>query len=148
MLVKTDLRARPTDAAINISYDPTAPLTAQNVQTAIEQTVAQVALPGGAFPKTVTFAMSPYTPLITDSVLDVDTTGGIVVIQMPLSAARLTLKGYVPLTVKDAVGNSAVNAIDIQRAGAELIDGRTNYPVDSPYTAVTLQPKAVGYDVV
>lgn len=151
MLVQTDLRTRPIAAAQDISYDPTAPLTATNVQDAIEQVQAEVAVLGtpGYNPTVVTFAMSPYTPVITDTVLLVDTTGGAVSIQMPLSAARLTASGYVPLIVKDDVGNAAVSAITINRAGGETIDGLTAYVIDSNYTSVNLQPKAAGgYDVV
>lgn len=151
MLVQTDLRTRPIAAAQNISYDPTAPLTATNVQNAIEQVQAEVAVLGtpGYNPTVVTFAMSPYTPVITDTVLLVDTTGGAVSIQMPLAAARLTAAGYVPLIVKDDKGNSQVNAISVLRAGAELIDGLTTYPIDAPYASVNFQPKASGgYDAV
>lgn len=148
MLVKTDLRIHPTEAARNISYDPTAPITAWDVQSAIEQVEAQAVAPPGYNPKVVTFAQSPYTPLVTDTVLLVDTTGGAVTIAMPLSATRLAASGYLPLTVKDDVGNADVNAIAVTRAGAELIDGLTSYPIDSKYQAVTFQPKAVGYDVV
>lgn len=151
MLVQTDLRTRPIAAAQDISYDPTAPLTATNVQDAIEQVQAEFAVLGtpGYTPTVVTFAMSPYTPVITDTVLLVDTTGGAVVISMPLSAARLTAAGYIPLTVKDDKGNSAVSAIAVNRAGAEFIDGLTSYLIDSPYTAVTFMPKASGgYDAV
>lgn len=149
MLVKTDLRCHPTETARNISYEPTAPITARDVQSAIEQVEAQAVAPDGVTPTVVTFAMSPYTPLITDTALLVNTTGGAVVIQMPLSAARLTSKGYVPLVVKDDVGNSAVNAISVARAGAELIDGLTAYPIDTPYGATKFQPKASGgYDAV
>lgn len=149
MLVQTDLRAHPVAAAANISYEPTAPLTAHDVQSAIDQVQAQAVAPQGYNPTVVTFAQSPYTPLISDTVLLVDTTGGAVVIAMPLSATRLVPSGYLPLTVKDDKGNSAVNAIAVNRAGAELIDGVTSYPIDSPYTSVTFQPKSTGgYDAV
>lgn len=149
MLVQTDLRVHPVATARNISYEPTSPITALDVQTAIEQVEAQAVLPQGYTPTVVTFAQSPYTPLITDTVLLVDTTGGIVVIAMPLSATRLTAKGYLQLVVKDDKGNSAVNAIAVNRAGAELIDGLTSYPIDSPYFVATFQPKATGgYDAV
>lgn len=153
MLVQTDLRVHPVATARNVSYEPTAPLTANDVQSAIEQVQAEVAAviiaPRGYNPTIVTFAQSPYTPLISDTVLMVDTTGGVVVIAMPLSATRLVASGYLPLTVKDDKGNSAVNAISVTRAGAELIDGLTAYPIDSPYTSVTFQPKSTGgYDAV
>lgn len=148
MLVKTDLRFHPVAAARDVSYDPAAPLTAVNVQDAIGQVAAIAILPSGSTPKVVTFAMSPYTPLSTETSLLVNTTGGPVVIQMPLSATRLGATGYLDLTVKDDVGNSAVNAISVLRAGAELIDGVTSYPIDTAYMATTFRAKAAGYDVV
>jgi hypothetical protein len=147
MLVKTDFRFHPVAAARDISYEPTSPITSHDVQGAIEQVEAQAVAAGGVNPTIVTFAMSPYSPVITDTYLLVDTTGGAVVIQLPLSAARLTPRGYIPIEVKDDLGNSAVNAISVLRSGAELIDGVASYPIDSPYTLVKFQPKASGgYD--
>lgn len=152
MLVQTNLRVHPVAAARDISYDPTAPITATDVQTAIEQVQAEIAAEiiaaPGYTPTVVVFAQSPYTPLLTDTVLLVDTTGGAVSIQLPLAATRLTAKGYIPLVVKDDKGNALVNAISILRAGAELIDGIPSYPIDSPFTAVNLQPRAGGWDAI
>lgn len=158
-VVRTDLRET-QEAARRIRFEPTASIPQTNIQQAIEQVqtnavvlAAAATVSGNAAagytPTVVTFAMSPYAPLATDTVLLVDTTGGAVVISMPLSATRLTAKGYVPLTVKDDVGNSDVAAITVNRAGAELLDGLTSYPIDSKYAAVTFMPKAAGgYDVV
>lgn len=103
---------------------------------------------GGITPKIVTFAMSPYTPLLADRLLLVDTTGGVVVINMMLAAARLTGAGYLDLTIKDDKGNSAVNAIMVNRAGGDLLDNLAAYPIDTAYAAVTFQAKAGGYAVV
>lgn len=150
-IIQTDLRET-RESARRLRFEPTALLPDTDVQTAIEDVEAQlqaaIVLPAGENPTVVTFAMSPYTPLATDTVLLVNTTGGAVSIQMPLSATRLNASGYVPLTVKDDVGNAAVNAIAVLRAGAETIDGLTSYPIDAPYASVTFQPKAAGYDVV
>jgi hypothetical protein len=150
-IIQTDLRET-RESARRLRFEPTALLPDTDVQTAIEdvetQLQAAIVLPAGYSPTIVTFAMSPYTPLATDTVLLVNTTGGAVSIQMPLSATRLNASGYVPLTVKDDVGNAAINAIAVLRAGAETIDGLTSYPIDAPYASVTFQPKAAGYDVV
>lgn len=147
-IVRTDLRdTRPS--AREISYSPVAPLTAYTVQGAIEQLQAEVTLggvtPPAIVPKAVTFAMSPYTVLPTDYLLEVDTTGGAVSIQTAASASR----GNKPFTVKDIAGNSAVNAISVLRTGAETIDGMTSYPIDSPYASFTFKPKldGTGYEV-
>jgi hypothetical protein len=144
-VVKTDLRVT-RERAEQIRYYPNLPITATNMQDALDQMIDRVSTSPPAFtPTVVTSVMSPYTPGFADTVLLVDTTGGAVTISMPLSATRFGR----PLIVKDDVGNSNVNAISINRAGAELIDGLSSYPIDSKYTAVNLQPKAVGgYDVV
>lgn len=149
MLVQTNLRIHPTETARNISYEPTSPITAVDVQSAIEQVEAIAVLPQGRTPTIVTFAMSPYTPLNTDTVLLVDTTGGAVVITLPLGSTRLNASGYLPLTVKDDKENAAVNAISVNRTAPDTIDGLTTYPLDANGVAVTFQPKAAGgYDVV
>lgn len=150
--VATDLRET-RESARMIRFEATASIPQTNVQTAIEQVQTNVAAIAGASPgytpTVVTFAMSPYTPLIADTVLLVTTAGGAVVINMPLASARLTSKGYQPLIIKDDVGNASTASITINRAGAELIDGLAAYVIDSNYTSVNLQPKAAGgYDVV
>lgn len=152
-IVSTDLRET-RESARRLRFEPVSSIQQTNVQQAIEQVqtnlnaLAAAGTPGYT-PTVVTFAQSPYTPLIADTVLLVDTSGGAVTISMPLASARLTSKGYQPLIVKDDVGNAATNAITINRAGAETIDGITAYVIDSNYTSVNLQPKAAGgYDVV
>lgn len=130
-------------------FEPSVAIPATDVQTAIEQVSASVSAPIGYTPTVVTSAMSPYAPLLTDSVLLVNTSVGPVTIQMPLSAARLGAKGYVPLTVKDDTGNADANNISVLRSGAETIDGLTTYLIDSKFTAITFMPKAAGgYDAI
>jgi hypothetical protein len=148
-VIQTDLRVNPVAAARNVSYAPTAPLTAITVQAAIDQLQGEITVgsvtPPAIVPTPVTFAQSPYTVLSTDYLLEVDTTGGAVTIQTAASASR----GNKPFTVKDIAGNSAVNAISILRTGAETIDGMTSYPMDSAYDAKTFKPKlaGTGYEV-
>lgn len=143
-IVKTDLRVT-RERAAQLRYYPSSGITATNVQDAIEEAMAAGIAPPAYTPTVVTFAMSPYAPVLSDTVLLVDSSGGQVVISMPLSAAR----GGRPLIVKDDTGNSDANPIAVNRAGAETIDGRTSYPIDSPFFSVNMQPKAVGgYDVV
>jgi hypothetical protein len=149
MLVRTDLRVHPVATAANVSYDPATPITAMNVQDAISQAAAAAIAPQGYNPTIVTFAQSPYTPLATDTVLLVDTTGGAVTITLPLGSSRSGASGYIPLTVKDDKENAAVNAITVNRTAPDTIDGVTTYPLDSNGIAVTFQPKSAGgWDVV
>lgn len=145
MIVETNLRVRPVAAARNVSYEPGGTITATNVQDAIRQ----VAAAARALTETaITAAMSPYTPVLADDVLLVDTTAGPVTIQLPLSATRSSGGRYIPLTVKDDKENADVNAISVIRSGAELIDGLTTYPLDSKSIVVKFQPISGGYDVI
>jgi len=141
MLVQTDLRTHPTAAARNIYYEAAAPITANNVQDAIEQAAA---LGAAITPTIVVFGQSPYTPLATDKFLAVDTTGGPVVINLTASASRNGL----PLIVKDDKENADVNAITVNRNGAELIDGKTSILMDSKSIAIKFAPVTGGYDIV
>ena len=148
-VVQTDLRISPVAAAWNVSYEPSPGVNEVNVQDAIEavqaNVVAAAAVPPAIVPTAVNFAMSPYTVLATDYLLEVDTTGGAVSIQTAASASRSNK----PFTVKDIAGNAAVNAISVLRTGAETIDGLTSYPMDSAYDAKTFKPKlaGAGYEV-
>lgn len=143
-VVRTDLRIRPFAAAENVGSQPFTGVTARDVQTALEQIEAQVianaASPPAIVPTSVNFAMSPYTIQATDYLLEVDTTGGAVVLQTQASATR----GNKPFTVKDIAGNAAANAISVLRTGAETIDGLTSYPIDSAFGAQTFKPKLAG----
>jgi len=146
-IVQTDLRnTRPS--ARETSYSPAAPLAAYNVQNAIEQLQAEITTgsvtPPATIPKTITFAMSPYTVLPTDYLLDVDTSGGAVTINMMLAAARNNLE----LTVKDITGNASTNNISVVRGGAETIDGLTTYLIASDFGANKFKPKTSGYQVI
>ena len=143
--IQTDMRDRMEwMQASRIPYEASAGITADNVQDAIEAVQANAAAaassPPAITPKSITFAMSPYTILPTDYLLEVDTTGGVVVLNTGASAAR----GNRDFIVKDIAGNSAVNAISVVRTGAETIDGMTTYPMDTPYDAKTFTPKLAG----
>jgi hypothetical protein len=144
MLIRTDMRTRPVAAARNISVQPTGGITSTDVQSALQELQSEIisgsVTPPAIVPTAVNFAMSPYTVLPTDYLLEVDTTGGAVTIQTAASASRANK----PFTVKDIAGNAAVNAISVVRTGAETIDGMTSYPMDSAYDAKTFKPKLAG----
>lgn len=143
-VVKTDLRVRPVAPARSIYVEAISGLTANDAQSALSQIEGQVlvnaASPPAIVPKAVNFAMSPYTVLPTDYLLEVDTTGGVVVLQTGASA----LRGNKPFTVKDIVLNSSVNRIDVLRTGAETLDGLTTYSIASDGDAKTFTPKLAG----
>lgn len=139
-IVGTDLRVT-IESARRIRFEPVAPLTATNVQTAIQQ--ARSLPPDIPASTAVTFAMSPYTVLATDTTLLVDTVGGAVTINMMAAAARTNL----PLTIKDDTGHAAANAISVVMSGAETADNLAPYPIDSNFAAVQFVPQAGGYYV-
>jgi hypothetical protein len=145
-IVRTDLR-NTRERAKEIRFYPAATVGATNVQDAIEEVEGDVIIAGTSppqiTPKIVTFAMSPYTVLPTDYLLLVDTTGGAVVLNMGLASDRAGRR----VTIKDDVGNSAVNNITINRAGGDLVDGATSYVLDGNFAAATLDPKTGGYTV-
>lgn len=134
--VTTDLR-NTIESARRIRYEPTLPITATNVQDAIDQSIV---VPPTIHPKSVTFAMSPYPPTNSDSYLAVDTSGGSVTINLQTGAARLGL----PLVIKDVTGNAVANPISVVPSGAETVDGLAPYPLDSAFAAVELYPKTAG----
>lgn len=137
-IIATDLR-NTRESAKRIRFEPVGEVTATNVQDAILQVTS---LPVIITPTFVNVWMSPYTPLSTDQVLEVDTSGGAITIQMRLSATRIS-----DLEVKDVTGNAAANPISVQRAGGENIDGLTIYPLDSAYAAAKFGSKVGGYYV-
>ena len=148
-VIQTDLRIFPVASAREVSYDPSPGIVAIDVQNAIEDVQANVVaaalVPPAIVPTAVTFAMSPYTVLPTDYLLEVDTSGGAVDIQTAASASRTNL----PFTVKDITGDASTNAISVLRAAAETIDGLTSYPINSDFMALTFKPKldGTGYEV-
>lgn len=128
------------EAARRVRFEPTGPITATTVQDAIVQANS---LPRPIITTPVTFAMSPYTAVNSDSILLVNTSAGVVTINLQPAAAR----GGLDLTIKDVTGNAAANPISVVRNGAETIDGLTTYPMDSNYGAATFSPQVGGYFV-
>lgn len=134
--VTTDLRST-IESARRIRYEPTLPITATDVQTAINQaiTISQTVVTTA-----VTSAMSPYAPTNNDSYLAVDTTAGPVTINLQPGFDRAGLA----LVIKDISGTSGANPISLVPSGAETVDGLAPYPIDSAYAAVELYSKAAG----
>lgn len=138
--IETDLRNTKNEAK-RLRFESVLPnIPATNVQDAIAQILAFAVVT----PTSVTVAMSPYAVQPSDRILLVNTSAGAVTINMMAGAARNGLD----LEVKDDTGNAVANPISVVRAGADLIDGLTTYPIDSAFAAVKFLPKAAGYDVV
>jgi hypothetical protein len=146
-IVQTDVRTTRPDAH-RLKYMTVSPLTATNVEDAINQVQGNVTTTGAnppqITPTTVVFAQSPYTVQASDNLLLVDTTGGAVVILLPASASRSGKE----LDIKDSGGNAAANPISVTPVAGETVDNATNaapYPIDSNYAAVRLRPRTLGY---
>lgn len=144
-VVKTDLRFT-REKAKKIRFYPITGIPATNVQDAIAETYAAAGTtPPAIVPKTITNAMSPYTILPTDYLLEVDVTGGAVVLNTGAQAAR----GGRPVIIEHVKGDAVANNITINRNGAELIAGATAYLIDYNFGRVELRPSAnmPGYSV-
>jgi hypothetical protein len=86
----------------------------------------------------VTFAMSPYTVLVTDEYLSVDSSGGAVTLNFPNSPVA-----YQAWVVKDRTGFASTNNITLSTPGGSVtFDGQTNYAIRSNYAAVNILANA------
>lgn len=87
----------------------------------------------------LTSANSPYTVTDADSgtLLDVDTTGGAVVINLP-EISTLTLTSPWALGVRKS--NAGGSNITINRGGTDTIDGNTSKTISRQFNGVTLIP--------
>lgn len=133
---------RQLESARRERFEPVAPFTSTNVQTAIQEAYALSTI-FAITPTIVTTAQSPYTPTAADRILLVNSTAGPVTINMQPQAARNGLD----LVVKDDKGQSVTNNISVVRNGAETIDGLTTYLIDSNYGSATFSPQTGGYYV-
>lgn len=131
------LDTAPNNSQLLVTYDP----STKFVRTA---SIASIIVAASYAQKSIGVAQSPYTPLITDNIILVDTSGGPVTVALTLAAARLSL----PLTIKDVNGHALTNNISVTRSGAETIDGLATYPINADYGGITLIPVAgSGYAV-
>jgi hypothetical protein len=136
-------------ASLTVGTDPTQMqvLVWNNLTKTFQQTTIAALQSAGLLTTTVTAAMSPYTPLVTDFFLLVDTSGGPVEIDLPLAVQR----GGIALSIKDVAGSAAVNNITIKPQGApanETIDNYTNaapLKINANYGAFRLLPLADKY---
>jgi len=139
--IATDLRIS-REAADRLRYAPVGVPTATDVQSAIDN-LANITLnqPPVISATTVNFAQSPYTAQATDFILEVDTTGGIVVINPPVVATRNQ-----PLEIKDVSLNAFTNNIQITGP----IEGQNPYLINSDGGSVTIRPNKAktAYEVV
>lgn len=148
-VVSTSLRIRPLYPARSIGVQPVSGITATDVQSALVQVEGQIqsgsVTPPAFAPTSIVFAQSPYTVQPSDYLLQVDTSGGAITINMMAASAR----GNKEIEIKDSSGNASTNNISIVRNGADTLDGLTTYPISGDFGAVKFKPKTSGgYAVV
>lgn len=142
MQIRTDLgTTQGSPDAKRIAFQPVTPLTATNIEDAINQVQANTG--SATAPPTITatavnFAASPYAPLSSDYLLEVDTAGGVVQINL---AGLLAGRAGKPLEIKDATGHALAN--NIQLTGV-TIEGQTPYLIEADYGSVTIRPNKAG----
>lgn len=91
----------------------------------------------------VTFADSPYTVLITDTYVSVDSSGGPVTLLFPNSA----LLGE-PYVVKDRTGSAAANNITVTTVGGAVdFDGSATFVMDNDYQSVSIIGNGSTYEL-
>lgn len=138
-LIRADLgQTRPAAKQIIYSPAPGSPITATNVQDAIDQSRT---VPPAVVPTPVT--ASPYTVLSTDTLLYVNVAGP-VTINLPTAASR----SGIPLEIKDVSGAASTNNITIDPNGAQTIDGLSTLVIASDFGAFKLGPDATDWKIL
>lgn len=100
---------------------PSGAMTSTVAQDAVDELAA-----GRSNYTSINFAASPYTALLTDNIIGVDTSGGPITVDLPAAATAGLGKLYI---IKDEAGNAAANNITIDPSGLELIDGGLTFPI-------------------
>lgn len=91
----------------------------------------------------VNHGASPYTVLITDDFLAVDTSGGVVTVKLPNAPA--TGKVYI---VKDSKGTAVASNISVTTVGGVVtIDGQTTYTMATNYQSIQVIFDGTSYEV-
>ncbi len=95
----------------------------------------QIAATDAAFSyKSVIFAMSPYTVLVSDYFLSVDSSAGAVTLLFP--NVPVALQTWV---VKDRTGNALANNVTLTTPGGlDLLDGSATYLLDDNFEAIQI----------
>jgi hypothetical protein len=84
-------------------------------------------------PTVVLHAASPYTALTTDSIIQVNPTGGTVTVNLPAAAAANNGQTVI---VKDVNGSAATHNITVSVIGGGNIDGSTTDVISTNYGVV------------
>lgn len=119
------------------------------VEVLVYNTVAKVfqkttlAAIAGSLPTPIGIAQSPYAVQPGDTIIDVDSSGGAVVINLQPAAARAGRS----ISIKDISGNAATvgHNISIVPNGIETVEGLNPLPIDANYGGFRLSPKTGKY---
>jgi hypothetical protein len=89
----------------------------------------------------IAFADSPYTAVLTEEVILVDTSGGAIHIDLPTITSNSS-KTYI---ICDATGNASTNNITIDGNSSETIDGSLTKVLDSAYGSYRFVADSYGW---
>jgi len=88
---------------------------------------------------------SNYTVLSSDYIIGVNTSGGPITITLPSVAS--TTSGRT-LIIKDETGNASTNAITVNCAGSDTIDGDNSILIDSNHIAIAIYCTSTGWHII
>lgn len=138
--VMTNLTTR--ESARRERFEPVGSITATNVQKAIEQVQANIPAIATGTTQTITAASGVG---VTTDIFIYFNRAGTIAFTLPDATAWLAANTIgVGLTLKDISGGASGNAITINRAGADTIDGANSFVINSDYGGVVLRPSAAG----
>lgn len=99
---------------------------------------------GVAFSTYTAVNTTPYTVLATDVHLGVDSSGGIISIELPNAPAAGRI-----FSVKDSTGSAATNNITVTTVGGAVnIDGATSYVMNTNFQAISVIFSGTAYEVI
>lgn len=93
--------------------------------------------------KSIAFAASPYTALITDQFLACQSSGGAITIRLPNAPA--TGRTFI---IKDASGAAAASNISVTTVGGTVtLDGQTTYTMSTNYQSINVIYDGANYEI-
>lgn len=117
-----------------LRLDDVGQATTAGIPTITENTTANFLLNGSLQAKVASGLAYPYTVLVNDCIVQVDTTAART-INLPAAATAGAGKLYV---IKDEDGTAGANAITVDGSGAETIDGALTKLINTNYGAMWL----------
>lgn len=92
----------------------------------------------------ITIADSPYTVSSLDQIIECDTSGGAITVNLPPAISNDGRS----IIVVDLSGNAGVANITVDADGADLINGAANTVISTNYGAVTVVSDGTGWSII